>query len=239
MKKATEQSPSTASAGQDFQSGHRSRLRDRFLERGSDSLADYELLEMALFAAKPRGDVKPLARMLIKEFGSFAGVIRATPQALRAMDGVGDAVIASLKVIEASCVRILSNDLHTDRPIINSWSALLDYCQLTMSHQPREEFRVFFLTSKNTLIKDEVQHTGTIDHTPVYPREIVKRALELGAVSLILAHNHPSGDPSPSKTDIDLTKMLADAACPFNIRIHDHVIIGKNKHYSFKQCGLL
>lgn len=222
----------------DFTSGHRARLRQRFLEGGAQALADYELLEMALFAAKPRGDVKPLAKKLLKQFGSYKAVIYATPQQLKAVEGVGDAVIASLKLIESSCIHLLRTQLD-DKPIINSWTLLLDYCQLAMAHQTREEFRILFLNSKNRLIADEVQQTGTIDHTPVYPREVLKRSLELGASALILVHNHPSGDPTPSKADIDLTHALASAAQPFNIRIHDHLIIAKTRHYSFKSNFLL
>ncbi len=193
---------------------------------------------MVLFAAKPRGDVKPLAKKLLKEYGDFASVIQASPDKLKTIDGVGDAVVASLKLIEVSCQHLLREQLN-DRPIINSWTSLLDYCQLAMASKTREEFRILFLNNKNMLIADEVQQTGTVDHTPVYPREVLKRALELGASALILAHNHPSGDPTPSKADIDMTRRLSEAAHPFNIRIHDHLIIAKHKHYSFKSSGLL
>lgn len=222
----------------DHQSGHRARLRGRFLTKGADALADYELLEMILFAAKPRGDVKPLAKTLLKRCGSFANVIHASPDTLRGVEGVGDAVIASLKLIESSCQHLLREQLN-DKPIINSWTILLDYCQLAMANNTREEFRILFLNNKNVLISDEVQQTGTVDHTPVYPREVLKRALELGASALILAHNHPSGDPTPSKADIDMTRALTEAARPFNIRIHDHLVIAQHKHYSFKSSGLL
>lgn len=219
-------------------SGHRARLRERFLKGGASALADYELLEMILFAAKPRGDVKPLAKALLKQHGSFANVIQASEPQLRQMEGVGEAVISALKIIEASCNHLLRDQLH-DRPIINSWTTLLDYCRLIMGSKPIEEFRILFLNSKNMLIADEVQQTGTVDHTPVYPREVMRRALELGASAIILAHNHPSGDPTPSKADIDMTNTLCNAAKPLNIRIHDHLIISRNKHYSFKSSGLL
>jgi DNA repair protein RadC len=222
----------------DDTSGHRSRLRTRFLKGGTDAVADYELLEIILFAAKPRGDVKPLAKALLKRFGNFAGVIQAPIPHLQEMEGVGDAVVASIKIIEASCKHLLRDQLH-DRPIINSWTSLLDYCKLAMGSNTVEEFRILFLNSKNMLMLDEVQQTGTVDHTPVYPREVMKRALEVGASALILAHNHPSGDPTPSKADIDMTRTLADAARPLGIRIHDHLIIARHKHYSFKSSGLL
>ncbi len=205
-------------------SGHRSRLRERFLKGGAGAVADYELLEMILFAAKPRGDVKPLAKALLKKYGGFANVIQAPEPQLRDMEGVGDAVIATLKIIEASCHHLLRDQLD-ERPIINSWTSLLDYCRLTMGSNVKEEFRILFLNNKNILMADEVQQTGTVDHTPVYPREVMKRALEMGASALILAHNHPSGDPTPSKADIDMTRTLCDAGRPLNIRIHDHLII--------------
>jgi DNA repair protein RadC len=226
------------SSDDDFRSGHRARLRQRFLDSGSAALADYELLELILFAAKPRGDVKPLAKRLLKTFGSFGGVIRAHPQQLSELDGVGDAVIASLKVIEAGCQHLLQEEV-ASRPVINSWTALLDYCQLVLAHETIEQFRVLFLNSKNKLIADEIQQTGTVNHTPVYPREVMRRALELGASALILVHNHPSGDPTPSKADIDMTRMLSEAARLLNIAIHDHLIIAKGSHYSFKGSMLL
>ncbi len=218
--------------------GHRSRLRERFLKGGEIAIADYELLEMVLFAAKPRGDVKPLAKKLLKTFGSVAGVVQAKPADLKAINGVGDAVVSSLKIIETCCKHLLKEQIYA-RPIINSWTSLLDYCRLNMENLAVEQFRILFLNTKNMLIADEVMNTGTIDHTIVYPREILKRALELSASSLIMVHNHPSGDPTPSKADIDLTKQIADAGLPFHIRVHDHLIIAKNKHYSFKGAGLL
>lgn len=193
---------------------------------------------MVLFAAKPRGDVKPLAKKLLKQFGSISAAMQASPEQLKAIDGVGDAVVSSLKIIETCCKHLLKEQIFA-RPIINSWTALLDYCRLSMGSLTIEQFRVLFLNSKNMLIADEVMQTGTIDQTAVYPREILKRALELSAASLILVHNHPSGDPTPSKADIDLTKQLSEAGSTFNIRIHDHLIIAKNKHFSFKGAGLV
>lgn len=222
----------------DHAAGHRSRLRARFLKGGALALAEYEILELVLFAAKPRGDVKPLAKTLIKRFGSFAAVLKASDSELLAIEGVGESVLSSLRIIEASAELMLRQQLD-DRPVIQSWTALLDYCRLTMEQKKIEEFRVLFLNRANALIADEVQQRGTVDHTPVYPREIIKRALEHGASSLILVHNHPSGNPAPSKDDIEMTKQVAQAAQPFNIRIHDHLIIARKGHYSFKSHGLL
>jgi DNA repair protein RadC len=218
--------------------GHRARLRERFLGAGGDAVPDYELLEMILFSARPRGDVKPLAKALLKQFGSFAGVIHAEESALRAVDEVGDAVIAALKTIRVSTQRLIKSEI-SDQPIIQSWSALMDYCKLAMGNKKIEEFRVLFLNHRHALIADEVMQRGTINHTPVYPREIVKRALELAASSVILLHNHPSGDPTPSKADIDITKHIIEACATVNVTVHDHVIITASGHYSFKSFGLM
>lgn len=222
----------------DLASGHRQRLRERFLKGGLTAVADYEMLELVLFAAKPRGDVKPLAKTLIRTFGSFAGVIKAPPHALLEIEGVGEAVVAAIRTVEASAELLLRQTMD-EKPVIQSWTALLDYCRLTMAEKKIEEFRVLFLNRANALIADEVQQRGTVDHTPVYPREIIKRALEHGASAIILVHNHPSGNPSPSKEDIEMTKLVAQAAQPFNIRIHDHVIVASKGHYSFKSHGLI
>jgi DNA repair protein RadC len=222
----------------DFQKGHRQRLRERFLKGGADALADYELLEMVLFAAHPRGDVKPLAKKLIAHFGSFAKVIQAPITEYSKIDGVGEASIGALKVAEATAGRLL-NEQAKKGNIIGSWTALLDYCKLKMAQEKVEQFRILFLNQKNELIADEVQQIGTINHTPVYPREVIKRALELSASSIILAHNHPSGDPTPSAADIDITKQIVEAGRALGIAIHDHLIIGKFGHYSFKSNGLL
>lgn len=218
--------------------GHRQRLRARLLEKGAASLADYELLEVLLFAAKPRGDVKPLAKALLKRFGTLGKVIRAPAYELEEIDGMGEAAIAALKISEAVAGELLRDEIASG-PVIQSWTALLDYCRLQMGSLKREQFRVLFLNHKNALIADEVQQEGTIDHTPVYPREVLRRALELQASAIILVHNHPSGDPSPSKADIDMTRAIQIAAQSLNIRLHDHVIIAGAKHYSFKSHGLL
>jgi DNA repair protein RadC len=218
--------------------GHRARLRERFLGASGDALPDYELLELILFSARPRGDVKPLAKALLKQFGSFAGVIHAEESALRGVDDVGDAVVAAIKTIRVSTQRLIKSEI-SDQPIIQSWSALMDYCKLAMGNKKIEEFRVLFLNHRHALIADEVMQRGTVNHTPVYPREIVKRALELAASSIILLHNHPSGDPTPSKADIDITKQIIDACKTINISVHDHVIITATGHYSFKSFGLM
>lgn len=217
--------------------GHRDRLRERFL-LGADTLPDYELMELVLFAAIPRRDVKPLAKSLIARFGSFAEVIAAPRERLVEVDGIGENVVTQLKIIEAAALRLSKTRL-IGKPALSSWAALLDYCAAAMARGVREEFRVLFLDRKNILIADEVQSTGTIDHTPVYPREIVKRALELGASALILVHNHPSGDPTPSRADIEMTREIAAAAKPLKIAVHDHVVVGRSGHASFKSLGLL
>jgi len=219
-------------------SGHRQRLRQRFLQPGGDQIADYELLELILFAAHPRGDVKSLAKDLLKHFGSFDAVLHAEASELSRVPDVGDAVIASLKVVRVAAERLVQAPVK-DRPVIQSWTALLDYCRLAMGSKKVEEFRILFLNHKNALLADEVQQRGTVNHTPVYPREVVKRALELGASAIIIAHNHPSGDPTPSKADIDMTNQIAAAAKPLGIALHDHLIISENAHYSFKSHGLL
>ncbi len=213
-------------------------MRERFLHMEGDGLPDYELLELLLFAAKSRGDVKPLAKRLLKYFGSFDKVIYAEESALREIEEVGDAVVAALKSIRISAQRLLKSEMR-QRPIIQSWSALIDYCRLSMGRNSIEEFRVLFLNNKHILIADEVMQRGTVNHTPIYPREIIKRALEHAASSIILVHNHPSGDPSPSKADIEMTKKIVDAAATINIAVHDHVIISEQGHYSFKSFGLL
>jgi DNA repair protein RadC len=219
-------------------SGHRERLRTRFLKGGPDAMPDYELLELALFAAVPRRDTKPLAKTLLARFGSFAEVIAAPRRLLLEIEGVGEAVVGQLKIVEAAAKR-LSKTAVMGRPALSSWAALLDYCTAAMARAEREEFRVLFLDRKNILIADEVLSRGTIDHTPVYPREIVKRALELGATAIILVHNHPSGDPTPSKADIDMTRDIAKAAQALGITVHDHLVIGRKGHASFKALNLL
>ena len=218
--------------------GHRERLRTRFLEAGSDALADYELLELVLFRAIPRGDMKPLAKSLIAKFGSFAEVIAAPRARLAEVKGTGDAVIAELKVVEAAAQRLARGEVR-QRHVLSSWTAVLDYCRAAMAFADREQFRILFLDKRNQLIADEVQQTGTVDHTPVYPREVVKRALELSATAIILVHNHPSGDPTPSRADIDMTKEIATVAKPLGIAVHDHIIVGKDGHASLRGLGVI
>jgi DNA repair protein RadC len=230
--------PSEAAKTPPHYLGHRARLRDRFLNGGADALPDYEMLEMVLFGAIPRGDLKPLAKDLIAHFGSFADVISAPRERLFEVKGVGEAVVTQLKIVEAAALRLSKTKL-LGKPALSSWSALLDYVTAAMARSAHEEFRVLFLDRKNALIADEVQGQGTVDHTPVYPREIVKRALELGASAIILVHNHPSGDPTPSRADIEMTRQIADAARALRVAVHDHIVIGRSGHASFKSLGLL
>lgn len=218
--------------------GHRQRLRERFLQASGDALPDYELLELILFAAKPRGDVKPLAKRLLKIFGTFDKVLYASEAELRKVEDVGDAVISALKTIRVASQRLLKSQVE-DKPVIQSWTALMDYLRLTMGKNRIEQFRVLFLNNRHSLIADEVMQEGTVNHTPVYPREIVKRALEHSASAIILLHNHPSGDANPSKADIDMTKKIVEAAGTVGVSVHDHVIITEHGHYSFKSFGLI
>jgi DNA repair protein RadC len=218
--------------------GHRERLRDRFLAGGVDAMPDYELMELTLFAAIPRRDVKPLAKALIERFGGYAEAISAPRHLLAEVEGVSESVVTHLKIVEAAALRLAKTRI-LNRPVLTSWASLIDYCSAAMARAMKEEFRVLFLDRKNVLIADEVQSTGTIDHTPVYPREIVKRALELGASSLVLVHNHPSGDTTPSRADIEMTRSVVEAARALKIAVHDHVIVGRSGHASFKALGLL
>jgi len=218
--------------------GHRERLRDRFIAAGPDSVAEYELLELVLFRAIPRRDVKPLAKELIAKFGSFAEVISAPPQRLREVTRLGEAAITEIKIVQAAAGRLARGQVKK-RPALSSWTAVLDYCRTTMAFADKEQFRVLFLDKRNQVIADEVQQTGTVDHTPVYPREVVKRALELSATALILVHNHPSGDPTPSHADIQMTQSIVDIAKPLGISVHDHIIVGKEGHTSFKGLKLI
>ncbi|MEQ9640237.1 MAG: DNA repair protein RadC [Alphaproteobacteria bacterium] len=227
-----------AAADKPDHAGHRARLRQRFLDAGPASLADYELLEMILFGANPRGDTKPLAKALLARFGDFNGVVTAEPARLREVSGVGDTVVATLKGVHAASLRLLRGQV-LNRPAISSWDALIDYCQASMGYATVEEFRVLFLDRKNQLIADEVQQRGTVDHAPVYPREVVKRALDLAATAVILVHNHPSGDPTPSRADVEMTNQVVAAAKPLGITVHDHLVIGRERHASFKSLGLL
>jgi DNA repair protein RadC len=217
---------------------HRQRLRTRFLEGGAAAMPDYEIMELVLFAAIPRRDVKPLAKKLIAHFGSFAEAIAAPIERMMEVDGVGESVATHLKIVEAAALRLSKTKL-LGKPALSSWSALIDYCAAAMARNPNEEFRILFLDRKNILIADEVQNKGTVDHTPVYPREIVKRALELGASAIILVHNHPSGDPTPSRADIEMTRQITDAAKALHVAVHDHIVIGRSGHASFKALGLM
>lgn len=217
---------------------HRKRLRARFMEGGAQAMPDYELLELLLFRAIPRQDVKPLARRLLDAFGDFNGVVTATPARLTQIQGVGDAVVQELKIVEAAAQRMARAKV-MQRQVLSSWDALLDYCHTTMAYRETEQFRILFLDRKNVLIADEEQAKGTVDHVPVYPREVVKRALELNASALILVHNHPSGDPTPSQADISMTAQVQDAAGVLGITLHDHLIIGRGRELSFKAAGYL
>jgi DNA repair protein RadC len=218
--------------------GHRARLRARFLKYLGKGFADYELVELLLFMAQPRGDVKPLAKTLMKRFGTFADLMAADPEEIKKTPGAKEATVVALKSVQAAALRMMQSNL-LNRPAITSWQQLLDYCHASMSREKREQFRVLFLDRKNVLIADEVQATGTVDHTPVYPREVVKQALDLGATAIIMVHNHPSGDPAPSAGDIDMTQEIKEAAGALGISLHDHVIIGRDGHASFKNLGLL
>ena len=218
--------------------GHRERLRGRFRDAGADAVSDYELLELVLFRALPRRDVKPLAKALIEKFGSFAEVIAAPPQRLAEVSGLGESAITEFKIVEAAARRLARGEVKK-RPLLASWSAVLEYCRAAMAFADKEQFRLLFLDKRNQLIADEVQQTGTVDHTPVYPREVIKRALELSATALILVHNHPSGDPTPSQADIRMTKAIIDIAGPLGISVHDHIIIGKNGHASLRGLKLI
>jgi DNA repair protein RadC len=226
------------SAEDEHYKGHRERLRHRFSEAGGQALLDYELLELLLFRTIPRRDVKPLAKTLLRTFGSFAEVITTSPQRLAEIEGVGEALIVDLKIIEAAAQRIAKGEI-MNRPLLASWSAVIDYCRTTMAFADKEQFRILFLDHREMLIRDEVQQVGTINHTPVYPREIVKRALEVSASHLILIHNHPSGDPTPSSADIRMTREIMAIAKPLGIEISDHIIIGRHGHASFRGLGLL
>ena|SRR5579862_2020908 len=218
--------------------GHRERLRQRLLTAGSAALADYELLEFLLYAAKPRGDTKPLAKALLRRFGSLARVLGAEPESLQTVKGMGPASIAALIAVRAAAREMLRAEVK-DRSVISSWQQLLDYCTARLGHADTEEFHLLFLDNKNALIADEKQQDGTVNHTPVYPREVAKRALELSASAVIMVHNHPSGDVTPSKADIEMTRVVREAVKAVGIALHDHLVIGRGRHASFKSLGLL
>ncbi len=218
--------------------GHRERLRTRFRDACSDALTDYELLEIVLFRSIPRRNFKPMCKDLIARFGSFAEVLAAPQQRLAESKGLGEAAITDLKIIHAAASRQAKGKVQ-QRPVLSSWSNVLDYCRTTMAFADREQFRILFLDKRNKLIADELQQVGTVDHTPVYPREAVRRALELSATALILVHNHPSGDPTPSHADIVMTQAIVDGAKPLGIAVHDHIVVGKEGHASFKGLKLI
>lgn len=217
---------------------HRARLRARFLDGGASAMPDYELLELVLFRAIPRQDVKPLARALLEAFGDINGVLSAAPERLATVKGCGPAVALELKVVEAAAQR-LARARVLNRPVLSSWAQLLDYCHTVMAHRATEQFRVLYLDRKNVLIADEEQARGTVDHVPVYPREVLRRALDLNASALILVHNHPSGDPTPSQADIAMTAQIRDAGVVLGVILHDHLIIGRAREVSFRSEGLL
>ncbi len=225
-------------AGKPHYLGHRERLRRRFREAGPDSLPDYELLELILFSAIPRRDTKTTAKRLLERFGSFAEVINAPPERLKEIPDVGDAVVTQLKIIRAAALRLMQGSL-LQKPVLSTWNAVIDYCRAAMGFEVREQFRILFLDKKNRLIADEVQQQGTVDHTPVYVREVVKRALELSASAIILVHNHPSGDPMPSSADIAMTQQVIQAAKPLGVSVHDHIIVGRQGHVSFRGQRLI
>jgi DNA repair protein RadC len=219
--------------------GHRERARQRFLQVGEQALQDYELLELVLQLIIPRRDTKSLAKDLLARFGSFSAVFAASPEQFAEVKGLGEVTATNLKIIQAAAQRFARDRIDRDQPILSSWAALLDYCRSTMAFEDREQFRILFLDKKNRLIADEVQQRGTVDHTPVYPREVIKRALDLSATAIILVHNHPSGDPTPSSADVQMTRQIADVAQPLGIALHDHIIIGKTGHASLKALKLI
>jgi DNA repair protein RadC len=227
-----------ASPAIDDKVGHRERLRTRFRSGGADAIPDYELLEMVLFRAFPRGDTKPLAKQLLARFGTFAEVINAPEDRLREVPGAGARVVDELKLVRAAAVRLLRGEI-MGRKVLGSWSTVIDYCRAAQGFDHKEQFRILFLDRKNQLIADEVQQEGTIDHTPVYVREVVKRALELSATAIILVHNHPSGDTTPSKADIDMTRLIIEAAKPLGVAVHDHIIVGRTGHASLRGMRLI
>ena len=230
---------SVATEPTDHRVGHRDRVRQRFIRLGADAFADYEMLEAVLHVVVPQRDTKDLAKSLLERFGSFSAVLAAPYDQLRRCKGLGDVTAANLKIIQGAAQRYARDRVSRDQPILSSWSALLDYCRAQMAYEDIEQFRLLFLDKKNKLVADEVQQRGTVDHTPVYPREVIKRALELSATALILVHNHPSGDPSPSAADVQMTRAIVDVAKPLGISVHDHIIIGRTGHASLRGLKLI
>jgi len=218
--------------------GHRERLRDRFRKSADEAFLDYELLELLLFRSLPRGDTKPLAKALLDRFGSLPQVLGAPTALLMEVKGVGNEVALDLKIVAAVSRRMLRAQV-INRDVLSSWNQVLEYCQAAMAFEEREQFRILFLDRKNVLIADEVQQTGTVDHTPVYPREVIRRALELSSTAIILVHNHPSGDPAPSRADIEMTRTIMETGKPLGIAVHDHIIIGRKGVASMKGLRLI
>lgn len=236
--KVVKQPAKTEDTPESHYHGHRDRLRARYRDNGDTALADYEILELLLFRLIPRRDTKPIAKALIARFGTLGGVLGAPLALLQEVKGVGEAVALDLKLVSTVAHRMLKSEIR-DKQVLGSWSSVIKYCHAAMAYETREQFRILFLDKRNVLIADEVQGLGTVDHTPVYPREVVKRALELSATALILVHNHPSGDPTPSRADIEMTKTIMDTAKPLGISVHDHIIIGKDGHVSLKGLRLI
>jgi len=218
--------------------GHRERLRKRFRDGGPDALPDYELLELVLFRAMPRRDTKPLAKAILARFGSFAEAMTAPDDLLLEVPGLGEAAVTEIKLVRAAALRLMRGEV-LERPVLASWQQVLDYCRAAMGFEAKEQFRILFLDKRNQMIADEVQQKGTVDHTPVYVREVVKRALELSATAIVLVHNHPSGDPTPSRADVEMTKQIVAAAKPLGVVVHDHIIVGRQGHASFRGLGLI
>ena len=225
-------------AGKPHYLGHRERLRKRFRDAGADALPDYELIELVLFRAVPRRDTKPLAKAILARFGTFAEAMSAPDELLKEVPGLGEAAITEIKLVRAAALRLVRGEV-LERPVLASWSQVLDYCRASMGFEPKEQLRILFLDKRNQIIADEVQQEGTVDHAPVYVREVVKRALELSATAIVLVHNHPSGDPTPSRADIEMTKQIVQSAKNLGIVVHDHIIVGKQGHASFRGLGLI
>jgi len=223
----------------DHNAGHRERARQRFLKAGEEALDDYELLELILFLAIPRVDTKGLAKELLAKFGTYSNVLSASPERLAEIKGIKGAAATNLKIVQAAAQRFARDRVPRDMPILGSWQALIDYVRTQMAFNDIEQFRILFLDKKNRLIADEVQQAGTVDHTPVYPREVIKRTLELSATAIILVHNHPSGDPAPSSADVQMTRQINDIARPLGITVHDHIIVGRTGHASLKGMKLI
>lgn len=218
--------------------GHRDRLRQRFRKNGHDSLPDYEMMELILFRAIPRRDTKPLAKAILNKFGSFAEAINASEERLSEISGLGQSAITEIRIIRAAALRLMQGEI-MKRPLLSSWDKVIQYCKAAMAYEMREQFRILFLDKRNRLVADEVQGNGTVDHTPVYVREVLRRALELSACAIVLVHNHPSGDPTPSRADIEMTKEIISAARNLDIAVHDHLIVGRDGHISLRSAGLV